>query len=817
MPLISSSVPNLTGGVSQQPTSQRGPNQCEEQENAIPLVVGGLIKRPPTNHVSELKSYGTDGTDGSSLNLSSAFTHFVNRDETEQFFITLDGDDNIHVNGFDGSPKQVFKDITADSYFTASDPRTAFKAVTVADTTFIINTEKAAAMAADTTAASVGSNEALLWITKTGPYFQVKVEYGSDTATQPASPDAEVSSTTAIATGLAATINGWTGVTAVAEGSVIYMTGITGTLTVEDTLGNSGHITIVDKAHTFSDLPPVAKHGQIVKVEGEPSSEIDDYYVKFETNSGSAGLGEGLWTETTEPGIKYLFNYDTMPHVIVRQANGSFVLKKADGAAPSSGDDSSVTWSDLKYTPREVGSDITNPLPSFIGFTINDITFYKNRLVFLSGENCILSEAGEFFNLFRTTTSQLLDSDVIDVGVGGTKVSKLEIGMPFNDRLLLFSKQTQFVLQGETILSPKTASITQITNFDIITDIEPTLAGNVLFFPFNRGSFSGVREYFKNNDTDINYDAVEVTAQVPKYIPGFIRKMTISTTEDILAILSRTKTGSSFNSTNELYLYKYFNTSQGRLQSAWFKFTFSNCEIVDIEFVDESLYLVIKRGSKTFLERMDLQTGLVDTGSTYTTMLDRRAKITGNGADTPAAGSVINLPYTIESGDTMTVCDSTGETRTIASQSGTQITLTEEFAADEVFYVGLTYTMKYEITPPVLKSLREGGMFEVIATGRHQLRYMTVVFDETAYFSVRFSTRIGGGQYSDTTEYPYSGRYLSTGGFLGSVPSETGNFRFPVFAESDTVKIEILNDSPLPSNIQALEFEAYYTSRSQRM
>ena len=220
MPLISSSVPNLTGGVSQQPTSQRMPNQCEEQENAIPLVVGGLIKRPPTNHVSELKSYGTDGTDGASLNLSSAFTHFVNRDETEQFFITLDGDDGIHVNGFDGSPKQVFKDITADNYFTASDPRTAFKAVTVADTTFIINTEKKAEMAASTTAASVGANEALLWITKTGPYFQVKVEYGSSsTATQPASPDAEVSSTTAIATDLASTINGFTGVTAQAVGS----------------------------------------------------------------------------------------------------------------------------------------------------------------------------------------------------------------------------------------------------------------------------------------------------------------------------------------------------------------------------------------------------------------------------------------------------------------------------------------------------------------------------------------------------------------------------------------------------------------------
>ena len=226
--------------------------------------------------------------------------------------------------------------------------------------------------------------------------------------------------------------------------------------------------------------------------------------------------------------------------------------------------------------------------------------------------------------------------------------------------------------------------------------------------------------------------------------------------------------------------------------------------------------MIVKRGSKTFLERVDIQTGLVDEGADYTTLLDRRVKITGDGAESPAAGATITLPYDIVDGDTVQVCDSTGEVRTIASQTTNTVTLEEEFSATEVFYIGTSYTMRYELTPPVLKRPKPGGGTEMIAVGRHQLRYMTVVFDDTAFFKVRFSTKAGGGQYTDPVEYPFSGRYLSSGGFLGAVPSETGDFRFPMFSESDTVKIEILNDSPLPSNIQSLEFEAYYTSRSQR-
>ena len=851
MPLVTTSVPNLTGGVSQQPSAQRLPNQCEAQENAMPLLVGGLIKRPPTNHVSELKTFAD-----ASIDLSGSFNHFVTRDSTEEFLISLTGVGNtVHVSDISGTAKEVVADLGSSIYLTSSTPQSSFRAITIADVTFLVNTDIAATMktgAADLSPYSrsqpTAPNEGLIWIRSTGQGISYSVitevpsaaEVTVTVAHTPAPDDIggdgsegdpniygyppNAPSTSAIAAGLAVgdavtdcsvTSNGLNGLanyTAASKGSVVFISNSAANfqLTVEDSLGQNGHKVIKDSVQDFSDLPPIAKDGMIILVKGDPESEVDDYYVKFETN-GSEDFGEGIWIETVGPGIVYQWDYDTMPHILIRQSDGlTFIVKRADGTTPA-GVPAGSDYGPFKFTPREVGSDLTNPQPSFVTRKITDISFFKNRIAILSGEDCALSEAAELFNFFRTTTTQLLDTSPIDVGVGGTEINKIEKAVPFSDRLILFSERTQFVLQGEAILSPATASITQVTNYDVTTTVSPVLAGSSMFFPFNRGSFSGVREFFKTTETAINFEAVESTAQVPKYIPGIIQEMSASTHEDILAVLSRVPTvgGSGFDATNDLYLYKYFKTDQGRVQSAWFKFTFSNCEIVDMHFIAQSLYMVIKRGSKTFLERMDLQTGLVDAGSTYTTTVDRRTKITGQ------SGFTLTLPYSVESGDTVEVVSSDGEVMTIKTTGTTTIELYEEFTASDVFYVGIPYTMRYQMTEPVLKRPKPEGGYEMIAVGRHQLRYMTVVYDATAYFNIRVTPEdVGSGSYGTPVDYPFSGRFLSAGGFLGSIPSESGDFRFPVFAQSDAIKIEIINDSPLPSNIQSVEFEANYVSRS---
>lgn len=185
-----------------------------------------------------------------------------------------------------------------------------------------------------------------------------------------------------------------------------------------------------------------------------------------------------------------------------------------------------------------------------------------------------------------------------------------------------------------------------------------------------------------------------------------------------------------------------------------------------------------------------------------------------------SGGTTITLPadyyLTAEEQARVQVVNADGEAMVIASVTATTITLREEFTGESVFYVGIPYTMRYEMTKPMLKVTIPGtNTVEAQSIGRHQLRYMTVLYNETAFFKVRITPEVAEAD-GEPIEYPYSGRFLSTGGYLGAVPSSDGKFRFPVFAESDAVKIEILNDSPFPSNIQSISFEANYSPRSQR-
>ena len=81
MSLVSSSLPNLVNGVSQQPYVQRLISQGEIQLNGYSSLVEGLRKRPPSRHVAKLRS----------TPVSNAYVHTINRSPTEQYTVIADG------------------------------------------------------------------------------------------------------------------------------------------------------------------------------------------------------------------------------------------------------------------------------------------------------------------------------------------------------------------------------------------------------------------------------------------------------------------------------------------------------------------------------------------------------------------------------------------------------------------------------------------------------------------------------------------------------------------------------------------------------
>ncbi len=308
-----------------------------------------------------------------------------------------------------------------------------------------------------------------------------------------------------------------------------------------------------------------------------------------------------------------------MPHILIRQENGTFVFKKADGQNHTSSGAGTPTYDYSKFVwgARSVGDTDSNPDPTFVDSGITNMFLFKNRFGILSGENIILSEAGEFFNFFRFTVVDLLDTAPIDIASATGEISSLTSATPVSEKLICLSEKSQFILQSDTVLSSKTASIARATSYENLSGVDPVASENSLFFAFDRGSFSGVREYVPI-DIENNYEGVDISTQVPKYIPGKITKMTSATHENIICCLTD-------GDTDAIYVYSYYNSDRRRIQSAWHRWELgTGSKIYDIQFVGTDLIMVVYRAEGVFIEKMAVEVGKTDSGSNYVSRLDRR-------------------------------------------------------------------------------------------------------------------------------------------------------------------------------------------------
>ena len=560
---------------------------------------------------------------------------------------------------------------------------------------------------------------------------------------------------------------------------------ITGTsdfqIGAKDGLADQGLGLVYKEVGNITDLPSKAFHGFRVKVRGDTELVQDDYYVKFEVHDEEA-FGEGTWIEDIGYGVKTELNATTMPLQLVPDATfTNWTLDVTD-------------WSD-----RLVGDDDTNPAPTFVGSKINDMFFFKNRLGILTNDSVVFSEADEFFNFWRATVLQLLDSSRIDVGVSHTRVSVLKHAVPFQEKLLLFSENTQFVLRGTDLLTPKTVSITPATEYNSTPEIRPIVLNNYVYFPFKRNGYAGVTEYYVDNDTNI-FDAAEVTAQVPTYIQSDVIAMAGTAVENVIALVNN-------QNRKEIFVYKYFWQGKEKIQSAWQKFTLSR-DVIGLEFIESNLHLVTNDTTSTYLEVLPLENDLQDTGLTYTICLDSR--IDGSALTTSFSGGVTTIsgfpydPVDVE------IFSKAGHKYAFTRTSATEGTVSGDITSVP-FFAGIGYDMLYKFSDQTLKQPTERGGRSASDYTFQTIRSGSLNYAETGHFVVEVTPK-----FRDTYSYAFNPDILGADLTLNSFTPQDGHFRFPVQAQPNDVTIEVKSSSALPVKLLAAEFESMMIPRSRR-
>jgi len=784
MPLLNKSIPNLINGVSQQPDTLRLSSQAESQINGFSSVVEGLRKRPPTSHVAKI----------SSSSLNNAFIHTINRDANEKYVVAI-SNGAIQVNTIDGVSKTVS---TPDGvgYLSSSNPYREFRALTVADFTFIVNNSITTAKGTTTSPAKVF--EAIYSIKQAVVNTKYSLILNGTTYSTTTASSGDDSSD--IVDNLITAIGSVSNFTFTDLGSSIHVKNTAGadfTIKATDGYGDQASQVIKDKAQKFIDLPNPAVNNMVVEITNTADNNFDNYYVKFDSGNND---DEGLWIETVEPNSNISFDASTMPHQLVRNADGTFTFQQAT------------------YGNRIAGDNESASDPSFIGSKINDIFFHRNRLGFLSSESVVMSRASEFFDFYPETVTDVLDTDPIDINVSHTKVSVLRHAIPFNEELLVFSDQTQFTIGGSNVLTPANVTSNVTTEYENNQFVKPVSAGRQVYFGFNKGDYSGIREYFTNLDGDTN-DANDITDAVPKYIPKNLQKLAIASNENILIGLSK-------DEQNALYCYQYYYANNEKLQSAWSKWTFGNAtdtKILNIDFIETTLYILVERSDGVYIQSLEVAPAVVDTGSTYLTHLDSKINEASTGVSTSYNSgtnqTTITIPYAIDNTMQVVTRFVNGSSTTAGvvvptvsqADGGTSIVVNGNYTAEK-FFIGEKYSFTYQFSTQFVKSADgDTGSKSSIKEGRLQIRNFTVSYNNTGFFKTNVTPF-----RRDTSTDIFSGAVVSSTQ-VGNLDLETGDFKFSVQSKNENLNIELENDSFLPSNFVNAEWEGFFHQRGRNI
>ena len=835
---IAFTIPNLIQGVSLQPDAQRDPSQGAIQINGVSSIAEGLRKRDSSRTLAKV----------STTPFGDAFFHTILRDQKEEYIAVIT---NTGIQVFDlaGNPINVVEDSGAYSYLSGiTDARQQIRAVTIADYTWITNTTTATAM--DPATAPVISrppHECLIWVKQAayGNEYKVNINGFEVTVQTPVAPVISNGSTVTenrisseeiaeqIITGLGTA--GLTGYTLEQSGSVIWVWGTSPiTVAATDAKANSTITAILGEVQAFTELPTIAPEGYQVEITGDPGTAFDNYYVEFEPRSGT--FGEGAWAETVSPGVEYKVNPSTMPHVLIRTNStpASFWFGPVNGQTVTGIPDGVPEWG-----KRTAGDYDTAIDPSFIGYAINDIFIYKNRLGFLADENVVLSRVREFFEFFPETVTTVLDSDPIDVIASNNRVSVLRYAVPYQDELILFSSQIQFRFNAaETVLTPATAQITVLTQFDVDIEVRPQQAGGGIFFMQSNGQWSQMREFaVRGAGTALTADAADLTGYVSSYIPDQCFKLTVNDAGNSSFLVSSRYEADGIDYRKRIYTYKWFlrNTGSGpeRVQNSWSYWEFGADEVLQVVCIREILYCLMRYGNEVYLEAISvLDRAEEPSNGLLPVLLDRLVSST---AATPAPlqmapgvyseqtrETTFTLPYAatnevqVWSAYNNSGSGKPGPVLLGSTSSGTTVTTRGDWSTADV-WAGEKYQFRYRFSRFKLMQDIGGGKAprNVIRT---QVRQAKLGYHETGFFQAKtMPEHRSPGLYTfDATVLAV--RESKIGDTAPSTESQEryyeGVFNIPIMGRGDRVLVELLNDTPHPCKFSTCEWIGGMTSRS---
>ena len=674
--------------------------------------------------------------------------------------------------------------------------------LTLADYTFVLNKKKTVAMTSNTTAALANQAFVVINVVAYNSNYKVTVDGTTKTHTTGQTVSAGVVDSSTIVADLTSQINSMSGITATAIGPGIHIVKASGAMTISVSGGSQD-----DALYAFQDqiadvtrLPIQCADGYKLKITNAADFEADDMWVEFETTN-NATSGPGTWIETNAPGITYEFDPLTMPHQLVRQADGSFTFGP-------------VTWAD-----RDIGDDVnSNPNPSFVGNTIRNMFFYRNRFGFLSGEFLVMSKAKSFFNFWNGSAATAAANDPIDISASSTKPIFLNYVRNSAAGLVLFSDNEQFLLSTDSdVLSPTSAKINAVSSYESDNKIQAVNLGTSIAFVSKTPLWTRLFELFEISTTTPPY-MFDQTKIVPELIPSTIDNVVASAGQ---GLVSFGQTGSS-----TLYQYRFYQLGEKRAASTWYKWDLTGT-LLDQFFDVSTFYTVVADGSNVYVESIDLtqasDTGFLTlpTGEKTDVCMDLFDVNPYRTYDSTTDKTKLYLPFTHVSGKTLAVTALGGLIGasnvggvgailypTVAGSAPNQyVEIDGDYRGLNVI-IGYIYEMKLDV--PRLYPTQKEGEEGIKADYTSNLIIHRVKVSTGLSGPVTYNVNLTGiPNRTQTVSVNRPNQYI-----LNNVNITADAVHdVPIYQRNENISLSIVGDTPLPVSLLGMNWEGRYTDK----
>jgi hypothetical protein len=481
--------------------------------------------------------------------------------------------------------------------------------------------------------------------------------------------------------------------------------------------------------------------------------------------------------------------------------------------------DGTFTFQRASWEPRLVGDEDTNPHPSFVGSTIQQLFFYNNRLGFLTDENVVLSQAGDYLNFYSNSALTSVASDPVDISCSSLRPASLHAVVPVPQGLLLFSRSQQFLMQStEGVLTPSTTTIKTISNYEMDIENNPVDLGTTTAFISKTPSFTRVFE-MQTRGQDESPIVLDISRIVQEWVPSDIDQVVSSPQNNLLSL--------GATASRDLYLFKYYMNGNERQLESWFKWKMPGL-VVHHSIDRDIVWVVTKQQNSYSVEKISLvqspstSTFLTSDGSQVDPRLDSWSMPVSQSFVVAGAEQYtkIYLPFKNDSQRTLCVVTANpSEVTPLYSNSGLVIfpdvfldgggyyaKVPELDLSGDDMIVGYTYDMELELPQLYFRS----GDSQQVTDFTASLTIARLKFILGLGGDVVFKINAKGrSEWQEVKGVNNADYYLAN-----DIPFvNNSEFTVPIHQRAENFNLQITSHSPFPVSLLAMRWEGNYSPR----